>query len=73
MLVPTRGAYDVGDQRVQIAIAPVQRQRQSLIAGGQRLEIREAGIDRAPPLGKYRRKGAGLVPLDLRQMAHHIP
>ena len=59
MLVPLRGAYDVGDQRVQIAIAPVQRRRQSLIARGQRLEIREAGIDRAPPLGEHRRKGAG--------------
>ena len=57
LLVSLRGADDVGDQRVQIAIAPVQRRRQSLIARGQRLEIREAGVDGRPALGEHRRQG----------------
>ena len=49
------------------------RRRQPLVARGQRLEIRDAGIDRRPPLGEHRRKRGRLVPFDLRQMAHHVP
>ena len=58
LIVSLRGANDVGDERVQIALAPVQRRRQPLIAGGQRLEIRDAGIDGLPALGEHDRKGA---------------
>ena len=63
---------DFGDQRVQIAVAPVQSERQPLVARGQRLEIRDAGIDRLPPLGEHRRQRRRIVALDLRQMAHHV-
>ena len=73
MVVSLRGADDVGDQRVQIAVAPVRRGRQSLIARGQRLEIRDAGIDGLPPLGEHHRQGGRFVPFDLREMAHHVP
>ena len=35
-------------------------------------EIREARIDRLPPLGVHRRKRGRVVALHLRQMTHHV-
>src|SRR6185436_14130844 len=61
VLVPLRGPYDLRDERIQIALTPLRWWRQSLVARGQRLEIRDAGIDRLPALGEYPRQGAWLV------------
>ena len=73
VLVPLRGAHDVGDQRVQIALAPVRAA--ATVADSSwpasrdtRCWNRPSGRRSANTAGK----GAGLVPFDLRQMAHHV-
>src|SRR5262249_40612609 len=54
MVIPRRSTYDVGDEIVEIAFAPLQWPRQSLVARGQRLEIGEARIDGLSSLRKHR-------------------
>ena len=67
-----RRAGHLGDQRIQIARRVGWRRRQPRIARGQRFEIREARIDGLTPLGVDRRQRRGVVPLDLRQVAHDV-